>query len=249
MTVTVDWQTWLQRWDAQQSNYLPDREHTLRLILDIVERLAGPTPRLLDLGCGPGSLLGRARHRFPRADLTGVDLDPFLLELARQALPDSATYIQANYCEEGWLDEGTFDAITSVSAIHYLSPTQLDPLLATLASRLRPGGILVIADTLRLDPNQRPQLDRLAVDLRQHLWDGGGAPANAETWTEWWQSAHTEPAFKNLLNHRAKALAALTEPEFAVTLPTLTAALTTAGFTETAALHQSADHHVIAAIR
>ncbi|MEU4389879.1 class I SAM-dependent methyltransferase [Kribbella sp. NPDC023855] len=249
MTATVDWQTWLQRWDAQQSNYLPDREHSLRLILDIVERLAGPTPRLLDLGCGPGSLLGRARHRFPTADLTGVDLDPFLLELARQAHPDSATYIQANYCEKGWLKEGTFDAITSVSAIHYLSPSQLGPLLATLASHLRPGGVLVIADTLRLDPHQRPQLDRLAVDLRQHLWDGGGAPANAETWTDWWQSAHTEPAFKTLLNQRASALATLTEPETAVTLPMLMNALASAGFTEVGPLYQSADHHVIAAVR
>lgn len=249
MTVTVDWQAWLQRWDAQQSNYLPDREHTLRLILDIVERLTGPTPRLLDLGCGPGSLLTRARHRFPAADLTGVDLDPFLLELARQAHPDSATYVQANYCEEGWLEEASFDAITSVSAIHYLTPSQLQPLLATLASHLRPGGVLVIADTLRLDPHQRPQLDRLAVDLRQHLWDGGQATPNTETWTDWWQSVHTEPTFKGLLNQRAEALAALTEPELEVSLPTLTAALTTAGFTETAPLHQSADHHVIAAIR
>lgn len=251
MTGTIDWQAWLQRWDAQQSNYLPDREHTLRLVLDIVEHLTGPAPRLLDLGCGPGSLITRARQRFPMANLTGVDLDPFLLELARQGHPDSAAFIQADYCQDGWtaaLPGAPFDAITSVSAVHYLAPAQLDPLLKALASHLRPGGVLVIADTVPLDPRSLPHLSQLAVALRPHLWNSEGSPTG-ESWPEWWQSAHTEPAFENLLDQRAEALAAVTEPETDVTLPTLTIALATAGFTEAAPLHQSADHHIIAAIR
>lgn len=86
------------------------------------------------------------------------------------------------------------------------------------------------------------------MDLRRHLWDGEGT-ANGETWAEWWQSARAEPAFERLLQRRDEVLAELAQPEAGVTLPILTNALTAAGFAEIASLQQTADHHVIAAIR
>lgn len=47
---------WLRRWDRQQAGYVPDREETFALMLDVVERLGAAPGRLLDLACGPGSL-------------------------------------------------------------------------------------------------------------------------------------------------------------------------------------------------
>ena len=41
----VDWQNWLQRWDNQQTGYLPDREERrreLELTLQIAEDRANP---------------------------------------------------------------------------------------------------------------------------------------------------------------------------------------------------------------
>ncbi|ONI74546.1 hypothetical protein BWI15_11735 [Kribbella sp. ALI-6-A] len=250
MTDPPDWQDWQRRWDRQQSNYLPQREHTMSLMLDIVEKTTGPIPRLLDLGCGPGSLLTRAARRFPGSDLVGVDLDPFLLEIAQNVVRNRSVFLQADFCQDGWdlqLGPRRFDAVCSASVIHYLHRRQLGPLMETLARRLRPGGVLIIADTFRLGPQNRPRLDQLAVDLRRHLWDGD-CDAGTETWTQWWESARAEPAFDELFRQREQAVAGLADHEDELTLDLVTAALEQAGFSEVATVDQTADHHLIAAV-
>ena len=72
----TDWQAWQDSWDRQQEWYLPDREERFRVMLDMVEALVGPAPRVLDLACGTGSISDRLLRRFPDAVSTGVDLDP-----------------------------------------------------------------------------------------------------------------------------------------------------------------------------
>lgn len=79
----TDWQSWQESWDRQQEWYMPDREERFRVMLDMVEAVVGPEPRVLDLACGTGSITDRLLKRFPRATSTGVDLDPALLAIAR----------------------------------------------------------------------------------------------------------------------------------------------------------------------
>lgn len=58
MTETVldgDWQAWQDSWDRQQEWYMPDREERFRVMLDMVEALVGPKPRVLDLACAPAA--------------------------------------------------------------------------------------------------------------------------------------------------------------------------------------------------
>lgn len=53
------------------------------MMLDMVEALVGPAPRVLDLACGTGTITARLPDRFPGAVSTGADLDPALLTIAR----------------------------------------------------------------------------------------------------------------------------------------------------------------------
>ncbi|MGW1885142.1 class I SAM-dependent methyltransferase [Streptomyces sp. NPDC001970] len=78
----TDWRAWQESWDRQQEWYMPDREERFRVMLDMVEAVAGPEPRVLDLACGTGSITDRLLKRFPKAVGVGVDLDPALLAIA-----------------------------------------------------------------------------------------------------------------------------------------------------------------------
>ncbi|OLT16976.1 hypothetical protein BJF78_13655 [Pseudonocardia sp. CNS-139] len=60
---------WIDRWDAQQTRYIADREERFAVIGDVVAHALGPAgdPVVLDVGCGPGSLSARLAHRLPGA--------------------------------------------------------------------------------------------------------------------------------------------------------------------------------------
>ena len=48
---------WIERWERQQEDLLPDREDRFTALIDAVELGTGrEDPVVVDLGCGPGSL-------------------------------------------------------------------------------------------------------------------------------------------------------------------------------------------------
>src|ERR1700686_5323600 len=84
--IATDYSNWLERWDAQQQRHIPDREERFAAMVDAVAAFAGPEPRVLDLGCGPGSLSARVLDRVPGATVVAIDADPVLLAIGRGAL-------------------------------------------------------------------------------------------------------------------------------------------------------------------
>lgn len=251
MSHQVNWHEWLQRWNDQQAGYLPDREQQFQLMLEIVERLVGTPDRFVDLACGPGSIAARATKRFPSTEIIGVDLDPFLLELARQTTAsDKVHFAEANLRTPGWdavLGDEQLDAVCSATALHWLDPNDLDAVAQTLARRIRPGGVFLNADTLRLGPDEVPRLDALAVALRDGIWADSHA-AGVEDWKTWWDSAAAEPAFADLLAERETRFADRWKGRD-ITLTDTIQSFRKAGFTEVAVLGQVADKHLFTAIR
>src|SRR5229473_504080 len=75
-TPRLNWPEWMQRWDRQQSGYLPDRELRFTTMLDVLEALLPERFVALDLACGPGSISQRLIDRFPYARCVAVDFDP-----------------------------------------------------------------------------------------------------------------------------------------------------------------------------
>jgi trans-aconitate methyltransferase len=124
MTETVvgaDWLAWQNSWDRQQEWYLPDREERFRVMLDMVEALVGPAPRVLDLACGTGSISDRLLKRFPGAESVGVDLDPALLAIAEGYFAGErrVRFVRADLTDPRWtaaLPHASYDAVLTRSA-------------------------------------------------------------------------------------------------------------------------------------
>ena len=70
---TVNWPTWLQRWDVQQTGYLPDREARFNVMLDVLDILMPAEFVELDLACVAAVGTENEPHRFraSRTDESG----------------------------------------------------------------------------------------------------------------------------------------------------------------------------------
>jgi trans-aconitate methyltransferase len=156
---------WAARWDEQQERYLPHREERFRIILDVVERLVGSSPRLLDVCCGTGSISRRALERFPNASIIAADMDPAHLELGRRTLGDRVDWRDLDLRQPGWaegFEPGSFDAAVSATAIHWFQPEEAVGLYKTLAALIRDGGVFANADHM---PASAPDIAALSEEL------------------------------------------------------------------------------------
>jgi len=117
---------------------------------------------LLDVACGTGKLLEELQKR-GNYDLQGVDLDPGMLDVARQRLPD-IEFVEADMAE---LDLGKkFDVITclgsslpAVSAVDRLNQT-----VFRLASHLKHNGLLIVEGFIAPDDWEDGRLSADFVD-------------------------------------------------------------------------------------
>lgn len=246
----LDAPAWLRRWDRQQGGYVPEREQTFALMLDVLERLGAAPGRLLDLGCGPGSLSDRALARFPGAQVVGLDLDPVMLELGRRTLGDRIQWVEADLRSPGWPDSlagGRFDAVVSATALHWLDAERLPTLAIGIATVLRPDGVFVNFDTLLADP-VHPRLAVLTKDLREARTDSRTSAADFEDFYSWWDSLAEEPELRELFAERDQRFGPRRHGS-GTTLGQWEHALRGAGFAEVATLTQVMDRRLLVAIR
>jgi trans-aconitate methyltransferase len=240
---------WLQRWDAQQERYIPDREERFRVVIDVVRAAtAGGAAAVVDLGCGPGSLSKRIAESLPEAQVVGVDADPLLLGLGRASVGPRVRLIEANLANAGWADAtglpGPWDAAVSSTALHWLTPADLGQLYRTLAENIRPGGVFVNADNMHL---AQPQLDALAAAVREARTRRVGTEAN-EDWGTWWQALREDDELAPLIDERSNAAIAHSS-ENGLTVWQHAELLRQAGFAEAGPVWQFGDDHVLVAVR
>jgi SAM-dependent methyltransferase len=246
-------QRWVQRWDVQQERYVPDREERFRVVIDVVEWAVaragdrGGVPRIVDLGCGPGSLTGRLARAFPTAEIVGVDVDPLLLGLAAST-SGGGRVVRADLTRPDWPDaiglDAPWDAAVSSTALHWLDPDALARLYATVAGRLRAGGVFVDADNRALD---EPVITDLARHVRAARAGRVGVTEN-EDWRSWWDGVLADPDLAPLAAARAEAAMAHSA-ENTLTVGEQEAMLRSAGFSAVAPVWQCGDDHVLVGVR
>lgn len=106
--------------------------------------------RLADIGCGTGRFLDFVKQAWPRLPVTGIDLSEAYVKHARRHLRRwSAVRMLVAKAESLPLPDASQDAVTSIYVMHELPPAIRRAAIAEGARVLKPGGRLVMLDSLQ----------------------------------------------------------------------------------------------------
>ena len=185
----IDWRRWIRRWDRMQDLYIPARKDRFGIIVRLIADSQRKVSRVLDIGCGTGSLMVPILQEFPAAEVWGVDFDATLLALAQNRLAKfggRVKLVRADLRKKGWTDivGEPFDAIVSATALHWFSPAQLSRLYKQFAGILKPGGIFLNADHAgsRCEGIQKDWQDQRNSHMRKYKNSG------SDDWDGFWQA-------------------------------------------------------------
>jgi ubiquinone/menaquinone biosynthesis C-methylase UbiE len=131
------------------------------------------TARLLDVACGTGSFLRGVKANWPRLHVTGLDLSPHYLAVARRALAAwSRTRFVDGAAEAMPFADGEFDIVTCIYLFHELPARVRRAVVAEMCRVMRPGGALILVDSLQLgdEPDYDAMLDSFPVAFHEPFY-------------------------------------------------------------------------------
>jgi ubiquinone/menaquinone biosynthesis C-methylase UbiE len=102
--------------------------------------------RVLDVGCGTGTVAIALAEARPDAQVAGIDGDPEALGIARAKLGSTAITWSEGLATALPEPDASADAIVMSLLLHHLSPTAKHTALVEAARVLKPGGSLHVAD-------------------------------------------------------------------------------------------------------
>lgn len=167
--------SWAEYWDADTTVYVSDRHkwvHYEAVARDIVSHLPSPEAQVVDYGCGEalsaGLVADACRHLY-LCESSGNTR----ARLERRTAGRSSISVISVPEFEG-LADASIDLIIVNSVAQYLSPAELERLLAVSRAKLAPSGRLVLADVI---PRNIGALTDAAQLLRFAWANGFFAPA------------------------------------------------------------------------
>lgn len=104
--------------------------------------------RVLDVGCGTGTLAIWLKQDQPQAEIWAVDGDPAILAIAARKANSSAAHVRFDSAMSYDLPyaDGQFDRVVTSLFFHHLSPSAKRETAREILRVLRPGGELHVAD-------------------------------------------------------------------------------------------------------
>ncbi|MCW1929746.1 MAG: class I SAM-dependent methyltransferase [Candidatus Kerfeldbacteria bacterium] len=101
------------------------------------------SPRVVEVGCGPGRITGMLARTAPHAQVTGVDYDTRFVAYARKTL-HGIEFVQSDVMS--FVPEGPVDVVVSQGFHHHVPKAQVVAMLKHIRAWLTPGGIYVLGD-------------------------------------------------------------------------------------------------------
>ncbi|TPX08595.1 uncharacterized protein E0L32_009934 [Thyridium curvatum] len=143
-----------------------------------------PTDRILDVGCGPGTITAGLAGLVPQGSVFAIDISDEVLALARSHLagldppPANVTLQQADLLAGLAFPDGAFDVVFASQLFPHLPSARMRrAALAEMRRVLRPGGVLATRDAAELHFYPRARnpdalLTRYGDRARAHGGDG-----------------------------------------------------------------------------
>jgi len=107
--------------------------------------------RILDMGCSSGHFTHALAKTYPKADITGVDLSPRMLEHAqRMANSEGRSWkLFQRAAENTKFEPNSFDLVTSYILLHEMPEEAIRAMFAEAFRVLQSGGDLLMSDVTR----------------------------------------------------------------------------------------------------
>ena len=160
-------------WDADL--YLQFASERTQPSLDLIVRTNVSSPaRIIDLGCGPGNSTQILRHRWPKADITGLDSSVEMIAAASQAYP-TEKWVLADAAT--WKTDAPLDVVFSNATLQWLPDHAR--LFPHLMAQVAPAGALAI----QIPAHYKSPLHQVTLEVaKDSSWcDRMEAPRNALT--------------------------------------------------------------------
>jgi len=157
---------------------LPPNETWVRQgLLDAIQSFP---ERILDLGCGTGTLTMMLQKAFLGAEVVGLDLSPYMLTIAELKSETEHYNIHWRHgrAEATGLQSESFDLITIALLFHEMPPAVTELVLKEAHRLLRVGGELIILDGNQKVLRQTPVL----TDIFEEPFIQDYAAGNLDAW-------------------------------------------------------------------
>ena len=122
------------------------------------------TEQLLEIGCGTGGTLVKIKSRYPKVNLTGLDISQKMLDKARQRMYwcGLANKIDlVHYAQKSSLPTDAFDVVYIESVLAILENDQLNEMLPFIKRVLNQDGLLFINETIWLEQTTFEEINKI----------------------------------------------------------------------------------------
>ena len=121
-----------------------------------------PDHRILDIGCGTGSLVVNLKQQYASAQVVGLDPDPKVLRRARTKAVRAAVSVQLDLglADQLPYKEESFDHVFSSFMFHHLKELEREKMLVEVLRVLKPGRSFHLVDFV-VEEASSGLLDRL----------------------------------------------------------------------------------------
>ena len=119
--------------------------------------------KILEIGCGPGALAGALRRWYPKAEITGVDLDTAFIAFAREN-EEGATFLEGDATTLPFEDE-SFDVTVSNTVSEHIEPGAF---FSEQMRVLKKGGVCLVLSA-RKGYRQKSEFEK-ETEFEENFW-------------------------------------------------------------------------------